>query len=43
LPHHLWLFFLGTSTKEHLNELNTKLYKLIKKLEKKGDYDEYIQ
>jgi len=43
LPHHLWLFFLDTSKKEHLNEFNTKFYKLIKKLEKKGDYDEYIQ
>jgi len=32
-----------TSTKEHLNELNTKLYKLLKKLEKEGDKDEYIQ
>jgi hypothetical protein len=27
----------NTPTKEHLNELNTKLYKLIKKLEKEGD------
>jgi hypothetical protein len=30
-------------TKEHLNELNTKLYKLLKKLEKEGDSNEHIQ
>jgi hypothetical protein len=32
-----------TSTKEHLNELNTKLYKLIKKIEKEGDKSECVQ
>jgi len=31
------------SKKEHLNELATKLYKLIKKIQKEGDSNEHIQ